>query len=79
VPSGPARYNMFGALDERTITVTTSCSDVEFTTRIQSAWLAVFSDEDRRVSADGTSIAGNKEDARNSWTWSLTRQASDTP
>lgn len=79
VPSGPARYRLFASFEGPTLTISTSCAGVDYTTRVQSAWMAVFPDEDRRVSQDGSVIQGSKENSLNKWTWSLRRQVETQP
>jgi len=74
VASGPSRYNMYGSFEAGSITINTSCPGLDFTTTIQASWLAVFSDEDRRLSPDGNKIAGDKQNNTNAWTWSFTKQ-----
>jgi hypothetical protein len=76
---GPPRYNMFGSFEDRVITIATTCSDLDHTTKIQAVWMAVWPEDGRLVSADGSTIAGSKESGVNRWTWDLRRRVETQP
>ena len=78
VASGAPRYRLFADFTGDAISIPTTCSGIDHTTRMQSAWMAVFAEDDRRVSPDGNRIQGTRETNLNRWTWELRREFEST-